>query len=58
MANDPEETGPDRKLVALNEPQEVLAWTKSLGCTEAQLRDAAPAVGNSAEAVHFRLKKQ
>ena len=58
MTDDPKKTGLDRKLIALNEPHEVLAWTKSLGCTEAQLRDAVKAVGSSAEAVRVYLKKK
>ena len=58
MADDPKKTGLDRKLIALNEPHEVLSWTESLGCTEAQLRDAVKAVGNSAEAVRVFLKKK
>jgi hypothetical protein len=57
MADDPKKTALDRKLIALNEPYEVLSWTKSLGCTEAQLRAAVAAVGNSAEAVRVYLKK-
>lgn len=58
MADDPKKTGLDRKLIALNEPHEVLSWTKSLGCTEAQLREAVKAVGSSAEAVRVYLKKK
>jgi hypothetical protein len=58
MTDDPKKTGLDRKLIALNEPHEVLSWTKSLGCTEAQLREAVRAVGNSAEAVRVYLKKK
>jgi hypothetical protein len=58
MTDDPKKTGLDRKLIAQNEPHEVLSWTKSLGCTEAQLREAVRAVGNSAEAVRVYLKKK
>ncbi|MGJ7574883.1 DUF3606 domain-containing protein [Variovorax sp. RB2P76] len=58
MADDPKKTGLDRKLIAVNEPHEVLSWTNLLGCTEAQLRDAVKAVGNSAEAVRVYLKKK
>lgn len=58
MADDPKKTGLDRKLIAVNEPQEVLSWTKSLGCTEGELLDAVKAVGNSAEAVRVYLKKK
>ncbi|MDP9607278.1 UNVERIFIED_ORG: hypothetical protein J2W38_007099 [Variovorax paradoxus] len=58
MTDDRKRTGLDRKLVALNEPHEVRSWTKSLSCTEAQLREAVKAVGNSAEAVRLHLKKK
>jgi hypothetical protein len=58
MADDPKKAGLDRKLIALNEPHEVLSWTKSRGCSEAQLREAVKAVGNSAEAVRVYLKKK
>lgn len=57
MADDPKKTGFDRKLIAIEEPHEVLSWTQSLGCTEAQLREAVKAVGHSAEAVRVFLKK-
>jgi hypothetical protein len=58
MTDDPKKTGLDRKLIALHEPHEVLSWTKSLGCTEAQLREAVKAVGDSAEAVRVYLEKK
>ncbi|MDM0014955.1 DUF3606 domain-containing protein [Variovorax sp. J22P168] len=57
MADDPKKTGLDRKLIALNEPHEVQSWTRSLGCTAEQLKEAVKAVGNSAEAVRVYLKK-
>lgn len=57
MADDPKKTGLDRKLIAFEEPHEVLSWTQSLGCTEAQLREAVKAVGHSAEAVRVFLKR-
>jgi len=44
-------TSMDGKLIALSEPYEVRDWCKSLGCTEAQLRAAVSAVGNSAAKV-------
>lgn len=58
MTDDPKKTGLDRKLIALQEPHEVLSWTKSLGCTEAQLREAVKAVGDSADAVRVYLRKK
>lgn len=51
MADDKSKTGDDRKLISLKEDYEVRDWTKSLGCTETQLREAVKAVGNSADAV-------
>ena len=55
MSDDPNKTGLDRKLIALGEAHEVRSWTQSLGCTEAELRAAVKAVGNSAEAVRQHL---
>lgn len=57
MSDDKKATGLDRKLIALGEDYEVRDWTKSLGCTEAELRAAVKAVGNSAEAVGDYLRK-
>ena len=48
-------TSMDGKLIALSEPYEVRDWCKSLGCTEAQLRAAVSAVGNSAAKVRAYL---
>jgi len=58
MPDDPKKTGQDRKLIALEQEHEVRDWTKSLGCTEAELRAAVKAVGNSAEKVREFLKKK
>lgn len=55
MTDNTKQTGLDRKLIALNEDYEVRDWTKSLGCTEEQLRAAVKAVGNSAEKVREYL---
>jgi hypothetical protein len=57
MADDPTKTALDRKLIALEEPHEVRSWTKSLGCTEPELRAAVKAVGHSAEKVRAYLGK-
>lgn len=57
MADDPKKTGEDRKLISLEEDYEIRDWTKSLGCTEAELRAAVHQVGNSAEKVREYLKK-
>lgn len=58
MSDDTTKTTLDRKLVALDEPHEVLSWTESLGCSEVELRDAVAAVGNSADAVRQFLAKR
>lgn len=58
MADNPQKTGLDRKLIALHEPHEVRSWMESLQCTEMQLRDAVKAVGNSADAVREYLAQR
>lgn len=59
MADDKSKRGvPDSKEISLKEPYEVRDWTKSLGCTEKELRDAVKAVGHSAAAVRAHLKKK
>jgi len=58
MSDDPEKTGLDRKLIAMDEPHEVRSWTESLRVTADELREAVKAVGNSAEAVRAYLKKK
>jgi len=57
MTDNTKQTGLDRKLISLEEDYEVRDWTKSLGCTEAKLREAVKAVGNSAEKVREYLAK-
>jgi hypothetical protein len=56
MPDDPKKTGADRKLISLEQAHELRDWTQSLNCTEAQLREAVKAVGNSAEAVRQYLR--
>lgn len=56
MSDDTTKTALDRKLIALNEPYEVDYWTKALGISEQQLRNAVGEVGNSAEQVRIYLK--
>jgi Protein of unknown function (DUF3606) len=51
-------TSMDRKLIALSQPHEVRDWCKSMGCTEAQLKDAVAAVGNSAAKVRAHLRER
>lgn len=45
----------DRKLIALSQPLEVRDWSKSLGCTEAELSAAMAPVGRSAAKVREDL---
>jgi hypothetical protein len=58
MSDDKKQTAQDRKRISLEEDYEVRDWTKSLGCTEAQLREAVKAVGNSADKVREYLTKK
>jgi len=58
MSDDTKKTGLDRKLNSLEEDYEVRDWTKNLGCTPAELREAVKAVGNSAEKVREYLAKK
>lgn len=57
MSDDKKATGLDRKLISLEEDYEVRDWSKSLGCTEEELRAAVKSVGNSADAVRAHLSK-
>lgn len=58
MSDNTNQTGLDRKLISLREDYEVRDWTKSLGCTPDELREAVKAVGNSAEKVREYLAKK
>ncbi|MDP9897399.1 hypothetical protein J2W32_006536 [Variovorax boronicumulans] len=58
MTDNTKQTGLDRKLISLKEDYEVRDWTKSLNCTEEELRAAVKAVGNSAEKVREYLAKK
>jgi hypothetical protein len=58
MSDNTKQTGLDRKLISLSEDYEVRDWTKSLGCTEDELRAAVKAVGNSAEKVRDFLSQK
>jgi len=51
MQDDPNKTGADRKLIALEHEHEVREWAASLGCTEQDLREAAQTVDHSADEV-------
>lgn len=52
MSDDKSRVGsPDRDRISLSEDYEVRDWTRSLGVTEEQLREAVGKVGPSAERV-------
>jgi hypothetical protein len=58
MSDDKSKTGsPDRDRINLSEDYEVQYWTKELGVSEQELREAVKAVGNTAKAVRERLGK-
>ena len=57
MATDTNIPAPDRKLIYLNDVQEVDYWRKVLGATPEELRDAVGAVGHSVDKVREYLKK-
>ena len=46
---------PDRDRISLVEDYEVRDWTKALGVSEEELREAVDAVGNSADKVREYL---
>jgi hypothetical protein len=57
MPDNLQDRGPqDRSRINVNEDWELRYWTKELGVTEQQLRDAVRRVGPSAEAVRNALK--
>jgi hypothetical protein len=58
MSDNPKKTGPDRKLISLDEEHEVRSWTESLGCTPEQLRAAVKAVGHRADDVRAYLARK
>ena len=59
MSDDKQKSGGnDRKMIALGEEYEIRDWTKSLGCTEAELREAVRAVGSSADKVKEYLSQK
>jgi hypothetical protein len=47
----------DSNRVSTGEEWEIQYWTKALGCSEAQLKAAIKAVGNSAVAIRQYLEK-
>lgn len=58
MTDDKKKTGsPDRDRINVDEDYEVQYWTKTLGVTAAQLREAVKAVGPTSAAVRKHLGK-
>jgi hypothetical protein len=58
MSDDLKNRGPnDRSRINVNEPWEVQYWTKELGVTEQQLRDAVSKVGVMVTDVRRHLGK-
>lgn len=58
MTDNKKKTGsPDRDRINVNEDYEVQYWTKTLGVTAAQLREAVKAVGPTSAAVRKHLGK-
>lgn len=58
MSDDKTRTGsPDRDRINVNEDYEVQYWTKALGVTPEQLREAVKAVGPTSAAVREHLGK-
>ena len=58
MTDNKKKTGsPDRDRINVNEDYEVQYWTKTLGVTAAQLREAVKAVGPTSAAVREHLGK-
>jgi Protein of unknown function (DUF3606) len=58
MSDDKSQRGsPDNKRIDIHDPNEVRHWTKSLGVTAEQLKEAVTRVGTSAQKVRDSLKK-
>ena len=48
--------GQDRERININQDYELRDWSKSLGCTPEQLKEAVGAVGDRADKVREYLK--
>jgi hypothetical protein len=48
---------PDDRRIDVNDPDEIRHWSKSLGVTPEQLKDAVARVGTAAEKVRDALRK-
>jgi hypothetical protein len=57
MDNKKDIGSPDRDRINVHEDYELQEWSKSLGVTKEQLKQAVEAVGASAEKVQEYLKK-
>jgi hypothetical protein len=58
MSDDKSQRGaPDNKRIDVHDPDEVRHWSKSLGVTPEQLKEAVARVGTSAEKVRESLRK-
>jgi hypothetical protein len=58
MSDDRSDSGrPDRDRIDINDPNEVRNWTKSLGVTPDQLKDAVKAAGTEVSKVKEYLGK-
>jgi hypothetical protein len=49
---------PDSKRINIKAAWEVVHWCEKLGCTQAQLKEAVAAAGDSVEAVKKHLGKK
>ena len=56
MSNSTTATGHDTTIVEIADGNQVRYWCESLGCTEAQLKEAVQAVGSSPAKVRAFLK--
>jgi hypothetical protein len=58
MSDDKTQRGsPDNKRIDIHDPDEVRHWSKSLGVTPEQLKEAVARVGTSAQKVRESLRK-
>ena len=58
MADDTSKAGSgDRSRINVNQPHELQYWTKALGVSEDQLKQAVQSVGPQADAVRRHLGK-
>ena len=59
MADDPKQRhGQDRTRISTEQEHEVRYWTKELGVTEEQLKEAVRVAGNQVDKVRQHLGKQ